>query len=128
MAGDAGATNAREPRGILGFMTRDRLIEELEALAFSDVREILEPSPGNTGRRQFKPLSEWSERARRAVQSITVKSFPDGRCVVTGVKMYPRKRALALLRRLTKGATAKPDGSIPQPRATTAVHFRFYDE
>lgn len=73
-------------------VTRERLIEELAAMAFSDITKVM--APGATGMK-LRPWDEMDEFTRRAIQSINESDTQMGSS--TGVRMYDKIRAIKLL-------------------------------
>jgi hypothetical protein len=55
-------------------LNRDRIIQELAAIGFSDPTELF--CDGPDGVMQIRPVDEWSPAARRAIASVKTKYFP----------------------------------------------------
>jgi phage terminase small subunit len=55
-------------------LNRDRIIQELAAIGFSDPTELFQS--GADGVMQIRPVEEWSPAARRAIKSVKTKFFP----------------------------------------------------
>jgi phage terminase small subunit len=55
-------------------LNRDRIIQELAAVGFSDPTELF--CDGPDGVMQIRPVEEWSPAARRAIKGIKTKFFP----------------------------------------------------
>lgn len=78
-------------------ITRARILEELSALGTAQIADVAEVRKDGTVR--IKPMNQWTERGRRAVQEIssTVATSARGDTIEkTKVKLAPKKDALEL--------------------------------
>lgn len=55
-------------------LNRDRIIQELAAVGFSDPTELF--CDGRDGVMQIRPVHEWSPAARRAIKGVKTKFYP----------------------------------------------------
>ncbi|QDU22105.1 terminase small subunit [Urbifossiella limnaea] len=97
--------------------TRRRVLEELAAVAFSDLSDLFDPTgPGL----RLLPMAHIPPTARRAVHRIRVRVEPNGTAEVLEVTFRDKGRALALLAKLL-GMTGRRAGARrKQQRKATA--------
>jgi phage terminase small subunit len=56
-------------------ITQERVLEEVAAIAFSDISEIIEDTTDDEAVPRIRPVSRWSPFARRAINKVRVKRY-----------------------------------------------------
>ena len=110
----------------------DAVVRELEALAYSDIGDLFETGGPDDAVPRIRPMHDWPERARRAIQSVKVKyvdpltDHKTGAVIREGFhilefRMHAKQPALEAL--------GKRTGAIPKDAPTSGergVHFHFH--